>query len=232
MRPIDRLRSAANSRRRGADGSGRLRDPIEHVTELAGLDALDRPLAAHPGLAGERGTGCGRSWPPSASRVLAWQLVVWSGWKPEYALPGPVAVFGTLVEEVNEAGLQEAILITLRRGVDRLHPGVPDRGPAGPRRGAFQAPAHRHRCPHLGHPDHALDRLVPARHPPLPADRTGDPLRGHPGCGAVDRQRPHLGRRPDPARPAASRERHGRPRHRLLPPRPAAGRPAVLRGRA
>jgi NitT/TauT family transport system permease protein len=118
MRPIDRLRSAANGRRYGAgdrsDGPG---GPVEHATELAGLDALDRPLAAHPGLARRSWRGL---WPKLAAigiAILAWQLVVWSGWKPEYALPGPGAVFGTLVEEVNEAGLQEAILITLRRGV-------------------------------------------------------------------------------------------------------------------
>ncbi|HEY8198283.1 MAG TPA: ABC transporter permease [Candidatus Limnocylindrales bacterium] len=89
--------------------------PLE--SELAGLDALDRPIAAHPGLARRTWRGL---WPKLAAigiAVLAWQLVVWSGWKPEYALPGPWAVFGTLAREVSEAGLQDAILITLRRGV-------------------------------------------------------------------------------------------------------------------
>lgn len=115
MRPIDRLRSARGLRRGGSAAD----DPTEAEleTELAGLDALDRPLAAHPGLARRTWAGL---WPKLAAigiAVLAWQAVVWSGWKPEYALPGPLAVFGTLAEEVNEAGLQEAILITLRRGI-------------------------------------------------------------------------------------------------------------------
>ena len=72
---------------------------------------------AHPGLARRTWRGL---WPKLAAiaiGLLAWQAVVWSGWKPEYALPGPVAVFGTLADEVNDAGLQEAILITLRRGI-------------------------------------------------------------------------------------------------------------------
>ncbi len=112
MRPIDRLRSARDARRGGGDADDHALD-----TELAGLDALDRPIAAHPGLARRTWRGL---WPKLAAiaiGVLAWQAVVWSGWKPEYALPGPVAVFGTLADEVNDAGLQEAILITLRRGI-------------------------------------------------------------------------------------------------------------------
>jgi len=109
MRPIRVLRNV----RRGRV----VPEEPGHDIELAGLDALDRPVAAHPS-AGRR---IWRSlWPKLAAiaiAILAWQLIVWSGWKPEYALPGPGAVFGTLVTEVNEAGLQEAILITLRRAV-------------------------------------------------------------------------------------------------------------------
>ena len=89
--------------------------PLE--SELAGLDALDRPIAAHPGLARRTWRGL---WPKLAAigiAILAWQLVVWSGWKPDYVLPGPWAVFGTLAREVNEAGLQDAIPITLRRAL-------------------------------------------------------------------------------------------------------------------
>ncbi len=115
MRPIERLRSAREARRGGSDGRGAPGHALD--TELAGLDALDRPIASHPGLARRTWRGL---WPKLAAiaiGILAWQLVVWSGWKPEYALPGPMAVFGTLAAEVNEAGLQEAILITLRRGI-------------------------------------------------------------------------------------------------------------------
>ena len=38
------------------------------------------------------------TWPKLAAIVLGlflWQCVVWSGWKPEYLLPGPVAVFSS-----------------------------------------------------------------------------------------------------------------------------------------
>ena len=59
---------------------------LNHDQELAGLDLLE--------LAG--GTGESRSrriwkaaWPKAAAAILGigiWQLVVWSGWKPEFAL--------------------------------------------------------------------------------------------------------------------------------------------------
>ena len=41
--------------------------------------------------------------------------MVWSGWKPEYLLPGPKAVFSTLWEYIQEGRLQEALWITLGR---------------------------------------------------------------------------------------------------------------------
>ena len=49
--------------------------------------------------------------------LLIWQCIVWSGWKPEYALPGPRAVLARLWEDLQTAELWEAIGITLRRGV-------------------------------------------------------------------------------------------------------------------
>ena len=41
--------------------------------------------------------------------------MVWSGWKPEYLLPGPKEVFSTLWGYLQEGRLQEAAIITLAR---------------------------------------------------------------------------------------------------------------------
>jgi NitT/TauT family transport system permease protein len=115
MPSLDGLR--ARRARRDADGADAQAADVTLETEFSGLDALDRPIAEHP-------TAVGRVWrslwPKLAAiaiAILAWQLIVWSGWKPEYALPGPGLVFGTLIREVSEEGLQQAILITLRRGL-------------------------------------------------------------------------------------------------------------------
>jgi NitT/TauT family transport system permease protein len=47
--------------------------------------------------------------------IAAWQLLVWSGWKPEYVLPGPGAVFGRLGESIADGTLIKAAAITMRR---------------------------------------------------------------------------------------------------------------------
>jgi len=51
--------------------------------------------------------------------VGVWQFVVWSEWKPEYLLPGPVETFGRLWEEMldPDGRLWEALGTTIRRGV-------------------------------------------------------------------------------------------------------------------
>ena len=54
-----------------------------------GLDALELPLER----AGRRRLALwAASWPKLMATAIcffAWQLVVWTGWKPEYLLPGP-----------------------------------------------------------------------------------------------------------------------------------------------
>jgi NitT/TauT family transport system permease protein len=47
--------------------------------------------------------------------LFVWQAVVWTGWKPEYALPGPRAVFAELGDLVADGTIAEAIAITFRR---------------------------------------------------------------------------------------------------------------------
>jgi NitT/TauT family transport system permease protein len=83
--------------------------------ELAGLDALD--LAVPP-----RRSRASRIWSATwpklgaiAIALLAWQIVVWSGWKADYILPGPVKVFETLFDNLNT--YVSAAAVTLQRAV-------------------------------------------------------------------------------------------------------------------
>ena len=83
--------------------------------ELAGLDALE--------LAGAQRRGSGArlwsaAWPKLGAIVLAmlaWQLVVWSGWKPEFVLPPPGPVFEEMWRGLTDGSLVEATAITMRR---------------------------------------------------------------------------------------------------------------------
>ncbi len=59
-------------------------------------------------------------WPKVAAvglAVAAWQVVVWSGWKPDYVLPGPAAVLGRLAEDLRHADFYVGVAITLRRAL-------------------------------------------------------------------------------------------------------------------
>ncbi len=85
--------------------------------ELAGLDALETPIASRESQ-GRR--LCRATWPKLMATGLGlfiWQLVVWSGWKPEYVLPGPLAVFQTLGEMIADGAIGEALVITMQRAV-------------------------------------------------------------------------------------------------------------------
>jgi NitT/TauT family transport system permease protein len=85
--------------------------------ELAGLDALETAIRPHQ-TRGRRLWSA--TWPKlmaAAIGLLIWQLVVWSGWKPEYVLPGPVAVFQTLWEMIADGIVGEAVLITMQRAI-------------------------------------------------------------------------------------------------------------------
>ncbi|HYH93347.1 MAG TPA: ABC transporter permease [Candidatus Saccharimonadales bacterium] len=86
-------------------------------SEVAGLDALE----AQPLPTASLGH---RAWDATWPKLLAlaivvglWQLVVWSGWRPTYVLPGPVDVFGRLVADLQTAETWQAVLTTLRRGI-------------------------------------------------------------------------------------------------------------------
>ena len=90
--------------------------------ELAGLDELDFELPEAPSRLGQAWSAL---WPKLAAVAFGlglWQLVVWSGWKPSYLLPGPVEVFKTLGHNLFGGGdvsghVVKATGVTLRRAV-------------------------------------------------------------------------------------------------------------------
>jgi NitT/TauT family transport system permease protein len=85
---------------------------------LSGLDALE--LA-------DRISGVSRAakvwaavWPKVLALALAlgvWQIVVWTGWRPDYVLPGPSVVFSDLWHAMGTGDFWHAIGTTLRRGL-------------------------------------------------------------------------------------------------------------------
>lgn len=84
-------------------------------TELAGLDTLDLPALRRPPRLRR---AVGAAWPKVAALAIAlliWQLVVLSGWKEPWLLPGPITVFGELWSELLAGDLQRAAAVTLRR---------------------------------------------------------------------------------------------------------------------
>jgi NitT/TauT family transport system permease protein len=82
--------------------------------EQSGLDHLETALPS-------RRSRAARIWAAAWPKLLAvaivlivWQLVVWSGWKPEYVLPGPRAVWDSFV--ANFSTNMDAAWTTLQRG--------------------------------------------------------------------------------------------------------------------
>jgi sulfonate transport system permease protein len=88
---------------------------LEHDQEMAGLDLLE--------VAGDAGESRSRrawraTWPKVAAAVLGigiWQLVVWSGWKPEFALAPPRKAWDDLWGYAANGTLTTALGITMRR---------------------------------------------------------------------------------------------------------------------
>lgn len=83
--------------------------------QMAGLDALERHETGRASIATVAWVA---TWPKVAAISLAlvlWQLVVWTGWKPDYALPGPGRVFPQLADLVVTADFWRAVATTMRR---------------------------------------------------------------------------------------------------------------------
>ncbi|WP_019629967.1 ABC transporter permease [Actinomadura atramentaria] len=83
--------------------------------ELAGLDALE--------LGGHRGRDrlsrvWGALWPMVAAVLIAlaaWQVVVWTGWKKPWVLPGPADTLPAFWDQVTTGRFWEAVALTMRR---------------------------------------------------------------------------------------------------------------------
>jgi NitT/TauT family transport system permease protein len=85
--------------------------------QLAGLDALEDEEVLRPRRAAE---AWARTWPKLAALGLAlglWQLVVATGWRDEYVLPGPLTVLAKLVEIVPTSSFWQGVGVTARRAV-------------------------------------------------------------------------------------------------------------------
>lgn len=83
--------------------------------ELAGLDALDLSVDPGPSRADRIWSA---TWPKLGAigiALLAWQAVVWSGWKPEYVLPGPTKVLPALWNNLDI--YFDAAAVTLQRAL-------------------------------------------------------------------------------------------------------------------
>ena len=83
--------------------------------QMAGLDALERHETGRASIATVVWV---TAWPKVAAISLAlvlWQLVVWTGWKPVYALPGPGRVLPQLADLVVTADFWRAVATTMRR---------------------------------------------------------------------------------------------------------------------
>lgn len=87
--------------------------------ELAGLDALDQAESADRRAGRDHVTAVWSSAWPKLLAVLVvlvvWQVVVWTGWKPWYVLPGPGPVLRRLGEDLTSASTWHAMATTLRR---------------------------------------------------------------------------------------------------------------------
>src|SRR5262245_26344992 len=83
--------------------------------ELRGLDRLELAL---PQRTSRLSRIWSAVWPKLAAVALfffVWQCVVWSGWKPEYLLPGPVEVLDKLFGDFDI--YLDAAVLTLRRAL-------------------------------------------------------------------------------------------------------------------
>jgi len=82
--------------------------------ELSGLDHLETVLPPRQSRAARIWAAAWPKFLAVALVLIVWQLVVWSGWKPEYVLPGPRKVWDSFVE--NFSTNMDAAWTTLQRG--------------------------------------------------------------------------------------------------------------------
>ncbi|RAO19989.1 ABC transporter permease [Micromonospora noduli] len=84
--------------------------------EITGLDALE--IAGRDKEASRGARIWAATWPKLAAlaiAIAAWQIVVWTGWKPPYSLPPPLEVGRELVAQAQGPQLWDGLLTTLQR---------------------------------------------------------------------------------------------------------------------
>jgi len=89
----------------------------ELAADLSSVDAVE--TAPRPSGFPLRRVWAGL-WPKLAAAALllaVWQAVVWSGWKPDYVLPGPGPVFKRLAQDFSNVNFDLGVAITLRRAL-------------------------------------------------------------------------------------------------------------------
>ncbi|HVS50441.1 MAG TPA: ABC transporter permease [Candidatus Dormibacteraeota bacterium] len=89
----------------------------ELAADLAGEDVVE--TTPRPSRAPLRRVWAGL-WPKLAAvglMLAVWQAVVWSGWKPDYVLPGPWPVFQRLAQDFRDVSFDLGVAITLRRAL-------------------------------------------------------------------------------------------------------------------
>ena len=85
--------------------------------QIAGLDALEMATRSRHGVVRRAWASV---WPVLAAIAIAvavWELVVLSGWKPTYVLPGPGDVFPQLGKDLSEGAFWSGLGLTMRRAV-------------------------------------------------------------------------------------------------------------------
>jgi NitT/TauT family transport system permease protein len=85
--------------------------------QITGLDALETVARSRQGPLRRAWAS---SWPVLAAIALAvgaWELVVLSGWKPTYVLPGPGDVFPQLWKDLQEPAFWSGLGLTMRRAI-------------------------------------------------------------------------------------------------------------------
>jgi NitT/TauT family transport system permease protein len=92
--------------------------PDDAADRVTGLDALELAPASDKGTLGRRTWRS--AWPKLlavALVVAVWELVVLSGWKPEYVLPGPATVFSDLKDLIVTGDFWDGVRLTMVRAI-------------------------------------------------------------------------------------------------------------------
>jgi len=98
-----------------------------HVQGLDALELQPRHGTDKSSAAELAGRIWAATWPKVTAAVLvllAWQVLVWSGWRSEFVLPGPDRVLPTLFHEMSTPEFWTAVQVTMRRALAGFVPAL------------------------------------------------------------------------------------------------------------